>query len=144
VLAVDRRRGEMSEIELRELDARVHRVLYPGDDVSHILDFGPRLTYVGERVFRTSSRRWMRLPHYSTDIGAWEPVYALHPEWRWLQSEVTGDGYVAVVTRLQDHARADESQFFVDNSEYPTSGLDRLARGRARCVIAWAAGRGEG
>jgi hypothetical protein len=130
-------RHGMSEAELRVLDGKVHEALYPGvtlavrgrgDIPTHWVDVG----------------RMVEIQHYSTDIGAWEPVYALHPEWRWLQSEVTGDGYVAVVTRLQDHARADESQFFVDNSEYPTSGLDRLARGRARCVIAWAAGRGEG
>jgi hypothetical protein len=123
----------MNEQELREMDAKVHKALYPDDMVNE--------QYVAWR----GGVSWIgRVPHYSTDIGAWDAVYALHPEWRWLQSEVTGDGYVAVVTRLQDHALADESQFFVDNSEYPTSGLDRLARGRARCVIAWAAGRGEG
>lgn len=127
----------MNEEELRELDVQVHRALWPNDRILK-----------GEIYFREAdgdkSCRSGFVPHYSTDIGAWDAVCALHPEWRWLQSEVTGDGYVAVVTRLQDHARADESQFFVDNSEYPTSGLDRLARGRARCVIAWAAGRGEG
>lgn len=126
----------MNEAELRALDVQVHKALYPGSAPEQIDGYW--------YARKPGSFSMDRVPHYSTDIGAWEPVYALHPEWRWLQSEVTGDGYVAVVTRLQDHARADESQFFVDNSEYPTSGLDRLARGRARCVIAWAAGRGEG
>jgi hypothetical protein len=137
-------RHGMSEAELRELDVQVHKALYP--DATYVkagLNDGSALSYYVGYVDRGEVVGYP-LPRYSTDIGAWDAVCALHPEWRWLQSEVTGDGYVAVVTRLQDHARADESQFFVDNSEYPTSGLDRLARGRARCVIAWAAGRGEG
>lgn len=124
--------------ELRELDALVHRALYPDDDVSHILNFGPRLTYVKDRVFRTSSRRWMRLPRYSTDIGAWDAVCALKPEWLWDQAEYLGESVVVGLWWADGDCVA-EDVLVTD-----ATGLAAYALGRARCVLAWAAGRGEG
>ena len=126
----------MNEIELRELDAQVHRALYPDDDVSHILNFGPRLTYVGDRVFRTNSRRWMRLPHYTTDIGAWEPIYALRPEWMWDTIEFYGHTDTVL---FYDVWREDPLPSIEVNVPWDDArGLAAYALGRARCVLQWA------
>lgn len=127
----------MNERELRELDIQVHEALYPnvtlavrgwGDIPTHWLDVG----------------RMVEIPRYTTDIGAWEPVYALKPEWWWDQDEHrdgAGGRYVAVTMRA---LVVPWWSFEVCVYGRESTGLAAYALGRARCVIAWAEGRGEG
>jgi hypothetical protein len=116
------------------LDIRVHKALYPNDDVSQFLNFGPRFTYVKDYVFRASSRRWTQVPNYSTDITAWDVVFKLKPEWEWHHDQGVHSG---VSVRLY------VSKFAVPVFEgfvywHEAAGLAAWALGMARCVVVWA------
>ena len=119
-----------NEKETRELDVQVHRALYPGVTLAvrgcgniptHWVDVG----------------RMVEIPRYTTDITAWEPVYALKPEWRWFQQEEPD------ATRVVVHTCGEWEFFDVWVEPFEATGLAAYALGRARCVVAWAR-RGEG
>lgn len=131
----------MNERELRELDIQVHKALWPNDRILK-----------GEIYFREAdgdkSCRSGFVPHYSTDIGAWDAVYALKPEWRWTFELVTDDEgqcawdvYMAAPVIGAGHYRTYETPYIYERE---ASGWAAVALGMARCVIARAAGRGEG
>lgn len=116
----------MDNNELREMDVKVHKALYPALE-PELLD--------GYWYYRKpGSFSMTRVPCYTTDLSTWEPVYQLKPEWEWHQDEGVQNG---VSVRL-----------YVSNWAYPkyecfvywheVTGLAAYALGRARCVIAWA------
>lgn len=133
----------MNEKELRELDVQVHKVLWPNESIELGHD-----TWARDRsgrlpsFFVTRGGKSVPVPHYSTDIGAWEPVCALMRDlWLWDTREFYG--YVDV-TLYYDIWREDPLPTVTNRVTCDEArGLAAYALGRARCVIAWA-GRGEG
>ena len=125
----------MDDNELREMDVKVHRALYPG----HVVMLCPEIDNHGESAWLwwENGKGGWDVPHYTTDITAWEPVYALKPEWRWFQQEEPD------ATRVVVHTCGEWEFFDVWVEPFEATGLAAYALGRARCVIAWA-GRGEG
>jgi len=130
----------MNERELRELDVRVHRALWPDDSIQVGEQYGRKVA-PNEGIVRP-------IPYYTTDITAWEPVYALKPEWMWTFEQVTGDDgrrawdvYVAAPVPGARCYRTYETPYIYEGE---ASGWAAVALGMARCVIARAAGRGEG
>jgi len=128
----------MNEAELRELDVQVHRALWPEDEVKPGKETWARRGH-GKlpSFFVLKGYKYVPVPHYTTDITAWEPVYALKPEWRWFQQEEPD------ATRVVVHTCGEWEFFDVWVEPFEATGLAAYALGRARCVIAWA-GRGEG
>lgn len=115
----------MDDNELREMDVKVHKALHPGATFdTYIAPSGKREPESYQDGFPTGE-----VPHYSTDIGAWEPVYALKPEWRWTQNE--HDSAVWVTLFPGD-------AFFATVWPEDATGLAAYALGRARCVLQWA------
>jgi hypothetical protein len=106
----------MNEQELRELDAKV--LLYPNDRI------------LGLALYDTPCACGF-LPRYTTDIGAWESVYALKPEWRWSQDDGLG---VLTVLSTEPGVRP----FVSVVEDFDATGLAAYALGRSRCVLAWA------
>jgi hypothetical protein len=118
----------MDDNELREMDVKVHKALYPALE--------PELLDGYWYCRKPGSFSMTRVPCYTTDLSAWEPVYALKPGWKWITTEGSwgkGAGYVLV--RL-DYGGVWDCVEDVDENE--ATGLAAYALGRARCVIAWA------
>ena len=124
----------MDDKTLREMDVKVQHALYP----EHRVELRERRDpyYLVIVPDPASPGKWMAsniLPHYTTDIGAWEPVYALKPGWRWSQDEGVRAGL---------WVRLHEGFYIVPLYEgfvyaHEATGLAAYALGRARCVIAW-------
>lgn len=129
----------MSEQELRELDIKVHRALYPEQRV--VIQDGPHGPYYRAVTPGDGPNTWVTdipLPWYSTDIQDWEPVYAARPKWWWDQYEasiIDGERYVEVQLRAYDTPLSDAT---VRVYWHESTGLRAYALGRARCVVAWA------
>ena len=115
----------------RDLDAKVHEALYPnvalavrgrGDIPTHWLDVG----------------RMVEIPHYSTDLGAWDMVSEQRPSWRWMQLD--GDNCVTVTLfGAQPHADPrNRYSLRAVVTAFEVVGHAAYALGRARCVIKWA------
>jgi hypothetical protein len=129
----------MDENELREMDVKVHKALYPGWRIekrewTHGIDYRAILPGDGPNT-------WLKdipLPWYSTDIQDWEPVYALKPGWLWSINELVECVWVTLRVMGRPY---DVVYSTVATTE--ATGLAAYALGRARCVIAWAEGREE-
>ena len=123
----------MDDNELREMDVKVHKALYPALE--------PELLDGYWYCRKPGSFSMTRVPCYTTDLGAWEPVYALRPEWMWDTIEFYGHTDTVL---FYDVWREDPLPSIEVNVPWDDArGLAAYALGRARCVIAWA-GRGEG
>ena len=124
----------MDDKTLREMDVKVQHALYP----EHRVELRERRDpyYLVIVPDPASPGAWMAsniLPHYTTDIGAWESVYALKPGWLWSINELVECVWVTLRVMGRPY---DVVYSTVATTE--ATGLAAYALGRARCVIAWA------
>ena len=127
----------MDDNELREMDVKVHKALYPGWRIEkrewrHGIDYRAILPGDGPNTWEKD----IPLPWYTTDLADWEPIYALKPEWMWDTIEFYGHTDTVL---FYDVWREDPLPSIEVNVPWDDArGLAAYALGRARCVIAWA------
>jgi hypothetical protein len=114
----------MDDNELREMDVKVHKALYPALE--------PELLDGYWYCRKPGAFSMTRVPCYTTDLADWEPVYALKPGWAWSCVEYDQ----GVLVTLREPSAGAEIDAVVSRA-YAT-GLAAYALGRARCVLQWA------
>lgn len=119
----------------REMDARVHRALWPDDEVT---------LFVSEqdKVWGSSVARWhyerdgciADVPHYTPDLMAWDGVL---PECRWVVDE---RAYHVFVTLMIPHI-VEPTTVIEAKAAYGDHNGNRFeaqAMARSLCVLQWA------
>lgn len=114
---------------LRELDARVHKALYPEDRIEKVESRFWGDDYKAIRVYEDGGMHWKIVPGYTRDILIWNAVCVERPSWVWtIQDPLPGDPNPRVRVTLT-----------IGDTTYAS----RISTARARFLFAWALGMSE-